>query len=181
MIDLIQSESLIAASLSVVATLGAVLIRHWLTGKVNLISFSPDSTFFEIGVEDVEHPILQVRSGQVMIQNLGRKAAEDVQIIAGARGIPAGYNIVPAVEHSSALTSKGQWLLEIPFIAPKELITIQILNGPNIESIRCRGGAASFVPVIHQRLYPKWLTNLVGVLMTFGIFSLFYFAVTFMI
>jgi hypothetical protein len=109
-----------------------------------------------------------------MIQNLGRRSANNVQVVASGGIAPAGYTVVPAIGHSAGMDDNGQWVMEIPFVAPREVITIQILNGPNIDSVRCDEGFAKVVPVIHQRQFPTWFNMLVGVLMLWGLLSLFY-------
>lgn len=97
-----------------------------------------------------------------------------MQITTGANGGPAGYSIIPTIVHTTELTGNNEWLVEIPFIAPKETITLQILNGPNVEAIRSEEGVARYVPVAHQRVFPKWLNALIIGLMLWGALSLFF-------
>ena len=174
MLEFISSDSGSAALLSGVVTLLAVVIRHWLQGSVRLIAFSPNSSFFQFAPSGSNVSPLTIRSSQIMVQNLGRLPAEDVEIISEAAGKPAGYNIMPAIDFRVGATTSGRWLVKIPYIAPKEVMTLQILNGANIEQIRCKGGVAKFVPIIHQRLYPAWTSWLAGALITIGLFSIIY-------
>ena len=109
-----------------------------------------------------------------MVQNLGRLPAEDVEIVSEATGEPAGYNVMPAIDFSVGTTSSGRWLVKIPYIAPKEVVTLQILNGANIEQVRCKEGVAKIVPVVHQRVYPAWANLIAGALMIVGVFSIIY-------
>lgn len=174
MIEFFQSETGIATAISAVVTISVMLGAHLLRGRVNLIAFSPNSSVFQFDPPaDGAQPI-QVHSGQVMIQNLGRLPAKNVEVVAGQGVPPAGYNVVPPIDHSTGQTEQGLWIVRIPYIAPKEVITLQILNGPRIDSVRCEGGAAKFVPVIHQRIYPAWFNALVVTLMIVGIFSTAY-------
>ena len=174
MMEFFSSEAGTAAIFSGVTTLLAVVARHWLQGDVRLIAFSPASSFFEFAPAGPDVAPLTIRSGQVMIQNLGRLPAENVEIISGASGQPAGYNIMPAIDYDVGSTKSGRWMVKISYIAPKEVVTLQIINGANIEQVRCKGGVAKFVPVIHQRLYPAWANALAGALIIVGIFSIFY-------
>ncbi len=160
-----------AAILSSLVTLLAVFARHWLQGNVRLIAFSPNSSFFQFAPPTPEAPPFNIRSSQIMVQNLGRLPAEGVEIISEAIGEPAGYNVTPAIDFEVGSTNSGRWLVRIPYIAPKEIVTLQILNGANIEQVRCKGGVAKFVPVIHQRLYPAWANFIAGTLMIVGVFS----------
>lgn len=174
MLEFFLTESGQAAIASGVVTFAALLARHWLQGSVRLIAFSPNSSFFQFAPSDPNLQPTTIRSGQIMIQNLGRLAAENVEIISEATGSPAGYNITPAINYEISATSAGRWCVKVPYIAPKEMITLQILNGANIEQVRCKGGVAKFVPVMHQRLYPAWANVAAGVLMIAGLFSTVY-------
>lgn len=114
---------------------------------------------------------LHINSGQVVLQNQGRQSAEEVQIIAGQGHPPAGYNIVPQVEHTTHIDPAGRWTVVLPFIAPKEVVTIQILNGPPIDNIRSKSCAVKYVPVMYQRVYPQWFNVLAAALFVIGVFS----------
>ena len=54
------------------------------------------------------------------------------------------------------------------------MITLQVLNGPNIDSVRSEDGAAKAVPVTHQRLFPKWMQFVLASILLFGLLSFFY-------
>lgn len=170
-----STEAGLAAIFSAVATLLSVLIAHLLRGRVKLITFSPNSTYFQLRPTTPGGESIHIRSGQVVIQNLGRQSAKDVQITSVPGGAPAGYVILPSLVHSTRLGTNNEWILEIPFVAPREVITVQILNGCNIDSVRSSGGAARHVPVMHQRVFPRWLNALIFSLMMWGVVSFFYF------
>lgn len=177
MLELVTTQSGQVALFSGAITLVAVAVRHWLQGSVRLIAFSPSSSLFQFAPTGPDVPAQTIRSGQIMIQNLGRLPAEDVEIISEATGQPAGYNITPAINFEVGSTSSGRWLVRIPYIAPKEIVTLQILNGANIEQVRCKAGVAKFVPVVHQRLYPAWANVVAGALIIIGLFSIIYWSV----
>jgi hypothetical protein len=171
---LAESDAGFAALFSAVATILAVLLTHWLRGKVNLITFSPNSTSFELKPDQPGAPAVHVRSGQIIVQNLGRRAARTVQITSVPGGAPAGYVVLPSIVHTTRTGGRGEWILEIPFVAPKEIITVQILNGPIIDSVRSEDGVARVVPVIHQRLFPRWFQAAAVALMLLGALSFFF-------
>jgi len=64
--------------------------------------------------------------------------------------------------------------MEIPYLGPGETVTVQILNGPNIDTVRALEGPAKVVDVIHQRVFPKWLNASVLVLMMVGFVTIAY-------
>ena len=87
---------------------------------------------------------------------------------------PWGYTIVPNIDHEIRTGPKGEWLMDIPYIGPRETVTVQILNGPNIDTVRSLEGPAKIVDVIHQRVFPKWFNAVVLVLMLVGLVTLAY-------
>lgn len=155
-------------------TLGGVWLAYWLTGKPRLVVFSPNSTFFKLDPPDGDGQHLTVQAGQVVVQNNGRKSATRVQFVAEPNGVPWGYNVFPAIDHSVRLGARGEWILELGFLGPGEHVTVQILNGPQIASVRALEGAAKAVPVIHQRLFPRWVQISVAVLMLVGLVTVTY-------
>jgi hypothetical protein len=136
-------------------TLGATYLAYWLAGKPRLIVFSPNSTAFELKPSQEGAPPIFIRAGQVVVQNAGRMSASRVQFTAQLGPAPWGYNIVPAVDHAIRTGARGEWILEIPYVGPGEVITLQVLNGPIIDTVRSLEGPAKLVPVMHQRIYPK--------------------------
>lgn len=103
------------------------------------------------------------------MQNAGRKSANKVQLMSEVGPQPWGYTIVPNIDHEIKAGPKGEWLMEIPYIGPGETVTVQILNGPNINTVRSLEGPAKFLNVIHQRISPKWVNWIVGLLMLVGL------------
>lgn len=170
----INSDAGFAAAFSAVATVAAAVLGHFLRGRVRLIWFSPNSTNFQIKPADAPDQIIYVNSGQIIVQNLGRQSAKDVQITSVPGVAPAGYVLLPSLDHSIRHAPNGEWVVSIPFLAPKEVITLQILNGPMIATVRCADSMGKYVPVIHQRLYSKPILTLIAFLMLCGALSIFF-------
>lgn len=172
-IDYISSQEGISALLSAGSTLIAGLGLHVIQGRPKIVWYSPNSTRFSLpNSQDPQQPIL-INAGQVMVQNLGRKSASDLQITSIPGHPPAGYVLLPNVVHQIETGPQGEWILKVPFINPTEVLTLQILNGPPIDSVRSKDCIAKYVPVVHQRLLPPWLQNMAGILAMIGIFSVF--------
>ena len=157
-----------------IVTLFGAWFAYWLAGKPRLIVFSPNSTNFQLDPPEAGNPPMQIRAGQVIVQNNGRKSATAVQFVAEPGILPWGYNISPPVDHSVRKGARGEWILELGFLGPGENITLQILNGPQIATVRAKEGAAKAVPVIHQRLFPRWVQVVVGLLMLVGAVTVAY-------
>jgi len=163
-----------AAALSVLGTVIAVFVAQWLKGGVKLIVFTPNSTNFKIKPADPAQPEFIVNSGQIVVQNEGRRSATDVQITSRPGLPPAGYVLIPSIVHTVEQGPQGEWILKVPFLGPKENLAVQLLNGPVIDSVRCAEGAAKYVNVMHQRIYPTWFNVTVVGLMIWGLSSALY-------
>jgi hypothetical protein len=150
---------------------------YWLIGKPRLYVYSPPSTGFQLPPQQQDSQPIALRAGQVVVQNAGRQSANKVQLMAQPGWQPWGYTIVPNVDHEVRTGPKGEWLMEIPYIGPRETVTVQILNGPNIDTVRSLEGPARVVDVIHQRVFPKWVNALMLVLVLVGFVTLIYGAV----
>ncbi len=168
------SDAGFAAAFSAVATLAATILGQAIRGRVRLIWFSPNSTHFTLHSNDAGVQPVHINSGQIIVQNLGRQAAEGVQITSIPGAPPAGYVLIPSLVHETRSGPRGEWIVEIPFISPGEVVTLQVLNGPPIDSVRSAGGSGRLVPVIHQRLYPRWLQASAGGLMFAGVVAIFF-------
>ncbi|WP_057882380.1 hypothetical protein [Tsuneonella troitsensis] len=119
---------------------------------------------------------MNIRAGQIIVQNNGRKSATEIQFVAEPGVLPWGYSIVPTIDHSTRIGARGEWILEVGFLGPGENVTLQVLNGPQIASVRAKEGPAKAVPVVHQRLFPRWINASVALLMATGLITLGYLA-----
>lgn len=163
-----------AATLSVLGTLIAVFVTQWLKGGVKLIVFSPNSTNFKIRPADPDLQEFIVNSGQIVVQNEGRRSATDVQITSRPGLPPAGYVLIPSIVHTVEQGPQGEWVLKVPYLGPKGNLAVQLLNGPVIDSVRSSEGSAKYVEVMHQRVYPTWFNITVVGLMIWGLASALY-------
>jgi hypothetical protein len=147
---------------------------YWLIGKPRLYVYSPISTGFRHPpAQEGANPVA-IRAGQVVVQNAGRKSATKVQIVAQPGWNPWGYTIVPNIDHEVRAGPQEQWMIEIAYLGPGETVTVQILNGPNIDTVRSMEGPAKVVDVIHQRVFPRWVQSIVLVLMLVGFITMVY-------
>jgi hypothetical protein len=110
----------------------------------------------------------------VIVQNAGRRSANKLQLLAQPGWQPWDYRIVPNIDHEVRQGPKGAWMMESPYLGPGETVTVQILNGPIIETVRSPEGPAKMVPVIHQRVYPKWFNATAFVLFLIGLITVIY-------
>jgi hypothetical protein len=64
--------------------------------------------------------------------------------------------------------------MEVPYLGPGETVTLQVLNGPNIDSVRSAEGPAKLIDVMHQRVFPKWFRLIVAVTLLVGVGTIGY-------
>jgi hypothetical protein len=60
---------------------------------------------------DTANPFIFINSGQIFVQNEGRRSATDVQVTSMPGMPPAGYSIVPSIVHSVENGPQGEWIL----------------------------------------------------------------------
>lgn len=160
--------------ITVLGTLLATYLAYWLIGKPRLYVYSPTSTGFQLPPPQEGSQPLAIRAGQVIVQNAGRRSANRVQLMAQPGWQPWGYTIVPNIDHEIRNGPKGEWLMEIPYIGPRETVTVQLLNGPNIDTVRSLEGPAKVVDVIHQRVFPKWFNAMALIIWLIGLITVIY-------
>ena len=157
-----------------VCSFGVAYFGYWLAGKPRLYVYSPNSTGFQLPPVKEGANSVAIRAGQVIVQNAGRQSATKVQIVAQPGWKPWGYTIVPNIDHEVRTGPQDQWMIEVAYLGPHETVTVQILNGPNIDTVRSMEGPAKYVDVIHQRVNPRWANALALLLMMTGFGTLLY-------
>lgn len=105
----------------------------------------------------------------ITIANQGRGVAEDVQI--SYPRLPWGFSIDPAIQYEIDENPDGSTLVRIPTLGGKEQITIghmYVGNWVVPSLIRSKGGRATTIEVLPQRVLPDWLQRVLGALVLIG-------------
>jgi len=167
----------------VVATIAAptialfigVWINRRLESRPNLVSYFGHVSAFRH--TPAEGSPINVNTHSVILSNTGRRSATNVRI--HHRVLPA-YNIWPTLVHHVEELEEGSSDIVIPTLVPDEQITISYLYFPPMTAfdinagIKCDQGFARTIPVLLQRVYPRWF-NIISVILTLvGIISLLY-------
>lgn len=116
-----------------------------------------------------------LRTSSLTIQNLGRKAADWVEI--AHRRKPDFFQLQPPLNYSESTGPSGEHVLRVQSLASKELVTIQVLsyiNPPDLAYIRSPVGHAPAIPVMPVRRYPQWFYRLVNLTILIGVGSILY-------
>ena len=116
---------------------GALLMRA--QPKAKLVYWFPHVANFNIDADP--GPPVSFQTSALTVQNLGRRAAEDVQIILSAE--PADLQMYPIIPHEEYETEDGHFVITIPRLAPQEIVTLQIVGlgyFPSLLNLRSDAG-----------------------------------------
>jgi hypothetical protein len=142
---------------------GALLIH--LQPKARLVFWSPHTFLFDLKREKV---VLQTDA--LTIQNLGRKAACNVEVILQVK--PDFYEFSPAITHEGVQQDNGNYAIKIKELGPKEFVTVQLLSYsqvPRLLNIRSDAGQAHAIRFQFQRVFPWWLNSAAIVVFAIGV------------
>jgi hypothetical protein len=95
----------------------------------------------------------------LFLWNPGRAPARDVHV--GHFWLPAN-NVYPDIPRNITQTAGGGWAIQFPVIPPKTAVSISYLYfGPHsveqiVSYVGWEEGSAKRIPVILQRVWPKW-------------------------
>lgn len=148
----------------VVGVVVGVLLTYF-QPKAKIKYWSPHSFLFNLTRENV---VLQTDA--LTIQNVGRKAAENVEIVFDRE--PDFHQLSPAVNHTKEVSDNSHCIIHIPSLGPREYVILQILsytNVPQLLNLRSSAGKASLMPVQIYRALPAWFNVFVVIMFTVGI------------
>ena len=109
------------------------------------------------------------RTDSITIQNIGRKQAEEVEILSSVE--PDFFEFSPKVKYTSKTLGDGTYLITLDYLGAKEFVTLQILSYehfPALQSIRCKNGDVTKIPITLQRVYPTFVYWIIGYFMLSG-------------
>ncbi len=147
-----------------VVSLTVGILLRYLEPKAKVAYWSPHYFLFELKKENI---VLQTDA--LTVQNLGRKAAENIELVMKAR--PDFFQLSPAVPYTEHALDNGQFVLRVEGLGPKEFFTLQLLSyktAPALLYVRSNAGPASPMPFQIQRVFPMWLQALSALLLVVG-------------
>jgi len=136
--------------------------------KPRLLYWLPGSFVFKL-----QDPKVTLRTDSLTIQNVGRQASSNIEIIHKAR--PDHFQFSQPVDFSEHTTPSGEHIIKIASLGPKEHVNIQLMSHrsvPILGNVRSAEGQAQLIQVRLQRVFPKLLTAFAGgfMLLGFGFF-----------
>lgn len=145
------------------------LLSH-LEPRARIGYWFPHSSYFFLEEHDIS-----IQTGTLTVQNLGRKKAEDVQLVFSQR--PDFFQITPPLPYSEEESTDGNYVIGFSMLGPKEVVSLQILGFtqfPALMNLRSSAGSAESVQIQMQRVYPQWLNMTALALMLVGLAAIIY-------
>jgi len=153
-----------------IVTFSVGLLLKSFEARPKVVFWQPHYALFEI-----QNPRTNVQSDSISIQNIGRKTAENLEIVFKAK--PDNFKFSPPVAFAEETSPNGEFIVKIASLGPKEFLTLQILSHitqPRIEAIRSSAGRVEAMPFRMQRKVPRWAEVIGGFLMLVGFGFTFY-------
>ena len=160
----------------IIMLLVGILLRE-LEARPRVVWWSPHIFLLDVPIGGGKPPY-KILTHAITLQNLGRKAAENVEIVLNAR--PDSYGLQPSINYTELQNPLGQFVIKLAVLGAKEAVTIQILShiqAPPLLSIRSETGVARQIPVMAARQFPQWVYRAMLALMLVGSGFLLYWIV----
>lgn len=141
--------------------------------RAKLLYWIPGSFLFHL-----KNPDLALRTDSLTIQNVGRLPATNVEIVHQAK--PDHFQFSNPVDFIESINPTGEHIIKVASLGPKEHINLQLLSHkalPVLLNVRCAEGKADAISVQLQRVYPRVVLFLVGMVMLLGAAFLLYWVI----
>ncbi len=110
--------------LGVATFLAGMLIDH-VKPKAKVVCWTLHSFLFKVEEEGAKNPVA-IQTDSVTIQNFGRKAAEQVEIIYKEK--PDHFELFPPVSYEEQTTSTGEYVLRVSTLMTSQ----EVINTPRV-------------------------------------------------
>ncbi|MBA8845891.1 hypothetical protein FHW02_003978 [Ochrobactrum sp. RH1CCR137] len=172
-LEIIQSN---AGQALIIAALTA--IAGWLLRPRGKLVWSVSHQHYYSVPRVGEEGSFPVRTQQIWIQNLGRKAIEDVEIVLNWK--PQHYEIWNPRHYSQGTLPDGRHSIRFPNLSSQEFFTLSILDTfnelPIVVAIRWKEGLGKPIRMSPQLLPSKWALWLFWAMVLIGITTVLYLA-----
>ncbi len=121
---------------------------------------------------------MRIQTSTLTVQNLGRKAAEDVEATFVTR--LDHFQLHPRRDYQTQAAADGTFTITINSLGPKEVLQIQLLSHmtvPVLVGVRSKSGPAKSIPFQVVRLYPRWFLLALRGCVFVGAFAVLYWIV----
>lgn len=171
------SDKLIGAIITSLIGLLFWGIQRRLEPGAKLGWWMPHNFLFSLPVQNLPNPLL-IQTSTLTVQNLGRKAAEEVQVIHQTK--IDHFQLNPRRDYTETIAADGTHIINVGSLGPKEWLQIQVLSHvtpPFLVGIRSKDGPAKNVRFHIVRKFSKPVEALFGASVLIGGFAILYWIV----
>ena len=149
-------------------TLTIAVITYSFRSKVKLTWGQANKSWHSVKVQEGD---VNVINEKYFVQNLGRAPANNVEVV--YNGAPTKLMIFPQRDYKTTQNPDGAHIVNIPYISPKELITLDAIyigkNQGNILSVKCKEQEGKHVTFFVVRKFSKNFYLLIWTLLILGV------------
>ena len=160
---------------SLLVTLAGSFLVWLFRARVSITWGSTSLNFHKFKLDEAGEPIC-ISTEKFYVQNIGRKAAQNIEIVFSA--MPSSYNLWPPRDHEAKALTNGNFVLSIPSLAPKQLLIVDVvdidLNNPQLLTVNCPDAISQKVSFFPIRQFGKLFNSIVGLLMFVGLVTCVY-------
>jgi hypothetical protein len=160
----------------IVSLIVGYVLHRLTTNRSDLMSYNSHVQWVSLApAEEGQPPIGPVGTFTLFLWNPGKAPAREVHV--GHYFIPAN-NVWPDIPREIAQTPGGGRAIRFPLVPPKTLISISYLffGVHNVDQIISyvgwEQGSAKRIPVMLQRIWPKWYTSVLIAVFLVGVWTL---------
>lgn len=149
------SDKVLGWIVSGVIGLGFWVLQKYLEPGSKLAYWVPHDYTFTVPLDNLPHPIT-VRTSTLTVQNLGRKAAEQVQIVHATK--PDHFQIHPRRNYEEKTAPDNTHVIQVESLGPKEVLQVQVLShrqSPVLVGVRSKDGQGKSIRFQVFRVFPR--------------------------
>ncbi len=164
-----------AIAMPIITLFIGVWINRRLENRPVLITYYGHISSFQINPPNQN--VTAVHTHTVVLRNAGRKSAANVRL--HHRNLP-DFSMYPTVAYTTENLPDGSTDIVIPTMVPGKQVTISYLYFPPVvytdinRGIESDEGEATTIPVLLQRIYPKWFNVSAFILLMIGLITVGY-------
>lgn len=178
--DINVLQSLIAGIISFVFTLLLWLIQYLYEKKARLVYYLGGASDFSNVLVQEGQPLVNVYSHTLVVKNIGKAVAEQVEIYQGLK--PIAFSIFPDIRHAieQPTGEDVKHIIKIDYLEPDGELTLSYLyNYPHqpanfVSKIRCKDGSGTPISVFPVRALPPYINLLIKVVFYFGLLTILF-------
>ncbi|NLP64290.1 hypothetical protein NH14_024670 [Paraburkholderia sacchari] len=171
------SDRVIGAVITAIVGLIFWWIQRRLEPAAKVGYWVPHNFLFNVPIANQPNPLV-LQTATLTVQNLGRKAAEGVEIVHMMK--PDHFQLHPKRGYEERSAPDGAHIIYLESLGPKEVLQIQLLaynTQPNLVGVRSKDGSAKAIRFQISRVFPRPILLMLQFCMFVGAFGILYWLV----